>query len=143
MRALRIVLIAFFAYVALVVAFESLLGWVQPGGAQTIAITTFDADGKTHERVVSRLDSEGKLYVAANHWPRSWYRRALANPNVRVRVGGEGRNYRAVPVDGAESERVDAQHPRPWLFKFVTGFPPRLIMRLDPLPAPAQDTGPK
>lgn len=142
MRALRLALIAFAAYVTLVVAFESLLGWVQPGGGQTIVITTFDPDGKAHDRVVSRLDSEGQLYVAANHWPRSWYRRALDNPNVKVSIGGERRDYRAVSVGGAESDRVDGQHPRPWLFKFVTGFPPRLIMRLDPR-EPAQDGVPR
>jgi len=142
MRALRILLIAAAAYVALVVGFESLLGWVQPSGGSTLLIKTFDPDGKAHERVVSRLDSEGKLYVAANHWPRSWYRRALDNPDVKVTIAGEQRDYRAVPVSGAESDRVDGQHPRAWLFKFVTGFPPRLIMRLDPR-EPAQDTAPK
>jgi F420H(2)-dependent quinone reductase len=142
MRALRIVLIAFVAYVALVVAFESLLGWVQPAGSSTIVVTTFDPDGKAHDRVVARLDSDGKLYVAANHWPRSWYRRALANPGVQVVISGERRDYRAVPVSGEESDRVDAQHPRAWLFKFVTGFPPRLIMRLDPRET-AQDTAPR
>jgi hypothetical protein len=142
MRALRLALIAFAAYVALVIAFESLLGWVQPGGAQTIVITTFDPDGKAHDRVVARLDSEGQLYVAANHWPRSWYRRALENPNVKVLIGGERRDYRAVSVSGAESDRVDGQHPRSVWFKFVTGFPPRLIMRLDPR-EPAQDGVPR
>jgi hypothetical protein len=142
MRALRIVLLAGLAYVALVVAFESLLGWVQPAGSSTMRITTFEPDGKAHDRVVARLDSDGKLYVAANHWPRSWYRRALANPDVKVTIAGEQRDYRAVAIDGAESDRVDAQHPRHWLFKFVTGFPPRLIMRLDPR-EPAQDTPPK
>ncbi|HTO06820.1 MAG TPA: nitroreductase/quinone reductase family protein [Myxococcota bacterium] len=140
MRALKIVLALAVSYVALVVGFESLLGWVQPASGATIVITTVDPDGRTHERVVARLDSDGKLYVAANHWPRSWYRRALENPAVQVASGGEHHGYRAVPVSGEEAERVDSQHPRPLLFKFVTGFPPRLIMRLDPTD-PAQDGG--
>ena len=142
MRALKIVLIAAVVYVGIVAAFESLLGWVQPGGASTLVITTFEPDGKAHDRVVARLESDGKLYVAANHWPRSWYRRALANPDVQVTIGGERRDYRAVPVSGEESERVDAQHALPLLFRFVTGFPPRLLMRLDPRGG-AQDAAPR
>jgi len=136
MRPLRIVLIALAAYVALVAGFESLLGWVQPGGGSTMVITTFDADGTAHDRVVARLESEGKLYVAANHWPRAWYRRALANPNVQATIDGKRGDYRAVPVTGEEYALVNGQHALPLVFRFVTGFPPRLLVRLDPRTGP-------
>ena len=79
MRAVRIIAILVLVYAGLVVAFESLLGYYQPSSQGTIVITTTDADGETHDRVVSRLDSDGQLYVAANHWPRAWYNQALAN----------------------------------------------------------------
>ena len=82
--------------------------------------------------MVSRLESEGKLYVAANHWPRAWYARALENPEVQVTRGGERGDYRAAPVSGAEHERVGGEHPLPLPFRILTGFPPRYFVRLDP-----------
>ena len=72
MRAIKIVAILILVYVAIVVGFETLIGTLQPSNESTITITTFDADGTGHERVVSRLDADGKLYIAANHWPRAW-----------------------------------------------------------------------
>jgi len=40
-------------------------------GGETIVITTTDADGESHERVLSPIDDDGRLFVAANHWPRA------------------------------------------------------------------------
>lgn len=137
MKAVKILAILVLAYVAIVAGFESLLGTFQPGGDSTIVITTFDPDGTAHERVVARLDSGDRLYVAANHWPRAWYRRVLANPQIQVTVNGEKRDYRAVPVTGEEHERVDAEHKLPFVFRVLTGFPPRYFVRLDPREAPA------
>jgi hypothetical protein len=31
---------------------------------------------ESHERVTSPIDYDGRLFVAANHWPRAWYDRA-------------------------------------------------------------------
>jgi hypothetical protein len=132
MKAFRILAIVVLIYVGIVAAFESLLGYYQPAGGTTLVITTFDAVGTSHDRVVSRLGSEGKLYVAANHWPRAWYRRALENPEVQVTMDGTKGDYRAVPVTGAEHERVDAENSLPVFFRILTGFPPRYFVRLDP-----------
>ena len=73
MKALKIVVIVVLVYLGIVVAFESMIGYFQPTAGSTLVITTFDADGTPHDRVVSRLESGGQLYVAANHWPRAWY----------------------------------------------------------------------
>jgi hypothetical protein len=134
MRIIRIVTISLVVYVGIVVAFESGIGALQPKQAgSTLVITTFDASGAAHDRVVSKLESDGKLYVAANHWPRAWYRRALASPDVEATLdGGTKGRYRAVPITGAELDRVSAEHPLPAFFRLLTGFPPRLLMRLDP-----------
>ena len=132
MRAWRIVLIVLLVYVGIVAAFESLIGYLQPGDASTLVITTFDEEGAGHDRVVSRLESEGRLYVAANHWPRAWYRRALQNPEVQVTRDGETTDFRAVPVEGAEHDRVDDEHSLGVFFRILTGFPPRYFLRLDP-----------
>jgi hypothetical protein len=132
MKALKIVAIGVLVYVGIVVAFESLIGYFQPRAGTTLVITTFDADGTPHDRVVSRLESDGQLYVAANHWPRAWYRRALANPNVQATVDGKKGDYRAVPVTGAEHDRVGGENSLGLVFRFVTGFPSRYFLRLDP-----------
>ena len=132
MRALKIVGIALMVYLAIVVAFESLIGVLQPASDSTLVITTFDSDGTPHDRVLSRLESDGKLYVAANHWPRAWYQRALENPGVQVTLGAKKGGYRAVPVKGAEHGRVDDDNRLPWVFRILTGFPPRYFIRLDP-----------
>ncbi|MGH0029328.1 MAG: hypothetical protein ACQGVC_06035 [Myxococcota bacterium] len=131
MKALKILGIALAAYVGIVVVFESLIGYFQPADASTLVITTFDADG-SHDRVVSRLESEGRLYVAANHWPRAWYERALANPEVQVTLDGATSDYQAVAVSGAEYEKVNGEHALPVFFRILTGFPPRHLVRLDP-----------
>lgn len=132
MKLVRIVVIAALVYAGVVAAFESLLAVLQPSAGSTLVITTFDPDGASHDRVVSRLETEGRLYVATNHWPRAWYRRALANPDVQVTLDGGTSDYRAVPVTGAERSHVEAVHPLPLVFRIVTGFPPRHLLRLDP-----------
>ena len=133
-KAAKIAAIFLLTYIVIVVAFESLLGYFQPAGGTTMIIATTDAEGRTNDRVVARLDSGGQLYAAANHWPRAWYRQALANPDMQVElVAGERGNYLAVPVTGAEHDRVNNEHSLGIVFKILTGFPPRYLVRLDPL----------
>jgi len=132
MKALKIVAIVVLVYVGIVAAFESLIGTLQPKSGSVLVITTVDGDGTSHDRVVSRLESDGRLYVAANHWPRAWYRRALANPEVQATIDGKKSDYRAVPVTGAEHDRVESEHRHGVVFRILTGFPPRYFVRLDP-----------
>ena len=139
MRIVKIIAIAIAIYVGIVIAFESWLGYSQPSGGGTIQITTVDDNGKSATRVVSRIESGGHLYVAANHWPRAWYRDALAHPEVTVTMDGEIQTYTAVPVTGAEFDRVNADHPLGPMIRFLTGYPPRRLVRLDP--APVQSAG--
>lgn len=132
MKALKWIALGLVAYVGLVVLFESMLGLFQPQGGDTIVITTFDEDRDVHQRVVSRLESDGAIYVAANHWPRAWYRRVLDNPDVVVDGDGVARTHVAVPVTGAEYDRVNGEHRLGLAFRVLTGFPPRRLVRLDP-----------
>lgn len=133
MKALKIAGIGFLVYVAIVVVFESLIGYFQPEGGDTVVITTFDAHGEGRERVLSGLDSGDAFYVAVNHWPRSWYRRALENPRVRVARDGETQDYLAVPVTDEEHDRVNAEHPMTFGKSILMGFAPRRFLRLDPV----------
>jgi len=132
MKLVKIVAVLLIAYVAVVAAFESLLGYFQPQAGNTIVITTTDAGGASKDRVVSRLESGGQLYVAANHWPRAWYRQVLANPAVEATIDGTRAPYTAVPVTPEEHERLQAEHPHSLTFKVLTGFPPRRFVRLEP-----------
>ena len=136
MKIAKIAAIVVLAYVGIVVAFESMIGTLQPEQpGSSIVLTTFDADGVAHDRVVSKLDAGGHIYVAANHWPRAWYRRVLANPKVQATIDGTKAEYVAVPVTGAEHDLVQSTHPHGFVFLFLTGFPPRYFVRLDPATA--------
>jgi hypothetical protein len=132
MKILKIAVVLALVYVGIVAAFESLIGYIQPQSGSVLVITTFDEGGTPHDRVVSRLESDGQLYVAANHWPRAWYERALANPDVQVTIDGQKSYHTAVPVTGEEHERVDRENALPAFFRILTGFPPRYFLRLDP-----------
>jgi hypothetical protein len=133
MKAVKILAIAALVYVGIVVAFESLIGYFQPQDQGTLTITTVDEGGTSHERVLSRLESGGRLYVAANHWPRAWYRQALAEPNVQVEIDGATAAYRVVPVTGEEFDSVNSEHSLGLVVRLLTGFPPRRLVRLDPV----------
>ena len=131
-KAVKLVGLLCVVYVGIVGAFESMLGALQPAGASTLVITTADADGATYDRVLARLESDGQLFVAANHWPRAWYRRTLENPSVQIVAEGVTGAYVAVPVTDAEYERVNGEHGLGMIFRVLTGFPPRRLLRLEP-----------
>jgi len=101
-------------------------------GGTTIVITTLDAEGIPRDRVLTPIDADGTLFVAANHWPRAWYRRALANPDVSVTRNGETTKYQAVPVSEQERERLLDESGFPKIAYLFTGFAPRQFLRLDP-----------
>ncbi len=132
MKAVKIVAIAVVAYVGIIVAFESLIGYFQPADGSTLVITTFDGDGVPHDRVLSRLESNSQLYVAVNHWTRAWYHRLLEKPEVHVTLDGKKGNYRAVPVTGVEHDRIASENNLGVAIRILTGFPPRYFVRLDP-----------
>ena len=119
-------------YIGLVALFESLLGYFQPAGGNVVAITTFDGEGNEFRRMVSLLQSEGQLYIAVNHWPRAWYRRLADNPVMRMEREGMDGEYTAVEVFDAEYDQVQADNPTGFTFRFLTGFPTRYFVRLDP-----------
>lgn len=132
MKAIKLITILFLVYVGIVILFESLLGYFQPASQTTLVITTTDKDGVANDRVLARLDSNGQLYVSANHWPRAWYNQALENPNVQIVLDGEKGDYVAVPVtDAEEHDRVDFDHRHGIGFRILTGFPPRYFVRLE------------
>ena len=71
-KIVKIVIILAAVYVGIVVVFESLLGYYQPAGEGNLVITVTQDDGSKNDRVLSLFQSEGELYLAANHWPRAF-----------------------------------------------------------------------
>ena len=132
MKAVKLIATLFLVYVGIVITFESLLGYFQPTRETTLVISTTAEDGTSNDRVLTRLGSNGQLYVAANHWPRAWYNRALENSNVQVTWAGEKGDYLAVPVTEEEHDRVNRENSLGMMFRMLTGFPPRYFVRLDP-----------
>ena len=132
MKAVKLIVLLLLIYIGIVASFESLLGYFQPAGQSTLVITTTDEDGNTHDRVLARLESNEHLFVAANHWPQAWYKRALENPTVQVVVNGVKGDYVAVPATDEEHDRVDGEQSLGMAFRILTGFPPRHFVRLDP-----------
>ena len=126
--------VLFLAYVGSIVWFEAQLGMNQPQGSTSIVIATFNEDNERHDRVVRLERIDGQNYIAANHWPRAWYKQALDNPNVEVKMPGNDAfaSYLAVPLEGAEEERIREIYSFGFEFRFRTGFPPRYFLRLDP-----------
>lgn len=132
MKAVKWIVILLVVYAGIVTAFESLIGVFQPTNEGTLVLTTYDPDGTAHDRVLSRVEEDGRLYVSVNHWPRAWYRRVLATPDVQVTQDEKTENFTAVEVEGTEYDQVVAANQHPFVFRFLTGFPPRHIIRLDP-----------
>ena len=130
-KPVRLIALLFLGYVGIIVAFESLLGYFQPAGQSTLVIMTTDEDGITHDRVLARLESNGQLFVAANHWPRAWYQRALENPSVEVALDGVRDAYLAIPATDEEHNRVNRENSLGIVFRILTGFPPRHFVRLE------------
>ena len=119
------------------VVFESLvvaLGplQIQDIGLPVLVITTTAQDRTSKGRALGYVESNGRLYVSANHWPRGWYNRAIENPNVQVTLDGEKADYLAVPVTGEKLDRIIVEYRMPTVVRFLTGFPPRSFLRLDP-----------
>lgn len=135
----RIVIGIVIAYVLIVGIFETTLGYSQPQFGGTLVLTTTNENGESFDRVLSSLSANDKLYVRVNHWPRMWYFRTLDNPKVRVDIEGETNDYLAVDIEGEEYDLVQKENPAGIAFRILTGFPPRHILRLDPVPDTSGD----
>ena len=133
MKILKIIGILLGIYVGIVVLFESLLGYFQPEQGNTLVITTTDSGGNQNDRVLSAIDDGDTLYVAVNHWPRSWYGDVKENPQVTISRNGESAPYVAVPVTDEVHQRLHTEvQPIPFAMRFLMGFAPRYFVRLDP-----------
>ena len=132
MKIAKIIAIVMAVYVGIVVIVESSIGYFQPDMPGAVTIITSDEQGNTSKRVLAGFDLDDKLYVAVNHWPRGWYNRAVENPNIDIKRNGEQAPYTAVSVNGDERDHVAGRYELGFVIRFLTGFPPRRFLRLDP-----------
>lgn len=132
-KPVRAIAVVAAAYISLVVLFESSLGFFQPELGGTITITTVDKQGQSHDSVVSRFESGGELFIAANHWPRAWFRRVLQNPKLIALIDGESASYQAVLLKGEKHDQLALEYDPGLAFRFLTGFPPRYFIQLERL----------
>ena len=142
MKIVKIVIGLLVAYAVVVIVFESLLGYYQPENEDTLVLVTSDDAGQ-HSRVLSTIETDRGLYVSVNHWPRAWYHRLQDNPQVTVTLRDNTGDYKAVLIedDSDEYQHVVAARPHGLVFRILTGFPPRHVVRLDPLvPAVQEET---
>jgi len=135
-RWVKVLLALVIFYVGIVVAFETWLGYAQPRGEDNLVLTMTDDDGTQITRVLSLFESDGELYLAANHWPRAWFRQVKRNPEVHIEFGGEraaeSGNYTVAPIADADHERVLNDNPISLVGRILMGFPPREFLRLEP-----------
>lgn len=136
----KITLIVLASYLVLVIGFEIFVVYQGrshaargvAAGETWLTITTTDASGRAIDSVIAAVEIDDRLYVAANHWPRSWFNRAIRNPDIRATLNGIQSEYRAEFLNDRELERVAQVYSFPFLFRFLTGFPPRAFLRLVP-----------
>jgi hypothetical protein len=132
-KTIRIIVLFFVLYVGVVAMFESMLGYFQPENQQSLVMTTYDiGSGEAHNRVLSRIEHDGQLFVAVNHWPRQWYYRLLENNQVQVRYEDISGAFTATKVDGADEAALRQARPLGLGFRILTGFPPRYFVELTP-----------
>ncbi len=129
------------SYVVVVLSFEAMLGIVQPSSDGTVTIRTFDDAGAKDTVVTLSTDDAGQEWLESGHHFRSWYYRAVANPDVEIIQGDSIRPYTAVPVNTPEAvahvnaikREVDGAFVN-MAFWALKGFAMSKPIRLDPRP---------
>ena len=133
MQLLEILVFVALGYAALLLCLELIVWKIQPNmeGVVTLHINT-------GETVVSRklygLEFNNSLYVASNHWFRSWFHAALAHPDIKVERGEITARYSVTPVEGDEHQQVADEYDMGLPLRIACGFAPQRFLRLDRLP---------
>ena len=94
-------------YLLLAVGFDLAVGYLQPQREETVVLITTDSNGSKYERVLTpRQDESGQLWLVSGQWSRTWYKRAMENPDIELRRGTEVSAYRATPGDDGDAARL-------------------------------------
>ena len=84
--------------------------------------------------MLGRFEDGNRIFASAHHWPKSWYHEAIDQREVEAIINGVRGRYFAVAIgDASEHARLSRVFPLPFAFRFLTGFPPRAFLRLDPV----------
>jgi hypothetical protein len=130
-------------YGGFVAVMEAAIGTFQPEMEGGVMITTTNGSGETSSTKLAGFELDGHLYVGSNHWLRGWYHRVLANPAIEVTADGVSTARVAVPVEGAEHDRLAEAYRMGFVLRFICGFAPSRFLRLDPAEEPALGVAPE
>lgn len=128
---LEVILLIIVTYLALVLLLEAVVGKFQPDMAGVVTLH-LDTKDRFVERKLYGFEHDNTLYVASNHWFRSWYHAVLANPELQVERAGALNTYTAVPIQGDELVEVKRAYGQGFLLRLACGFAPQRFIRLDP-----------
>lgn len=119
-------------YVLLVSLIEVVVWRFQPPMEGSLTLVVNPDEESQIERRLDSFEYEGTLYVASNHWFRSWYKAVLANPNVEVVRNGSTRRYSADAVPSDEHEILSSNYKMVFVLRLLCGFAPSKFIRLTP-----------
>ena len=141
-RSIRWISVLAAVYFSIWLLFGSAVGYLQPQDEGTAVLSTFDADGVAHQTVVRPVvDEQGQIWILSGQWFRSWYNRALSNPNVQLQHSEVSTAYVATPIDDSDQiERVlgrrgaDVNPIGALLYRSLFLFAPIKVLKLEPAP---------
>lgn len=120
-----------FGYFVFLLVLELVIWKVQPDmeGVITVHLNTGTA---VVERKLYGLEYNNSLYVASNHWFRTWYHTIVKAPVFDVEREGKIASYTATPVSGDERVEVTQAYGQSFMLRLLCGFAPQRYLRLDP-----------
>lgn len=129
-------------YLMLGLGFGGTVGFLQPEDGGTAVLGTIDDRGIAYETVVRPVvDKDGQIWILSGQWFRSWYNRAIENPEVTLQQKGKAISYRAIPLEeSVEVERVlslrrgGASTAQVFLYQALLLFAPVKILKLEASP---------
>ena len=127
------------SYLFVGLLFGGTVRYLQPEDGGTAVLITFDSDHSAYETVVRPVeDGNGRIWILSGQWFRSWYKRALATPEVKLQRNETSISYRAIPVEDSEEiekvltlRRGDASTTGVFLYQALLLFAPVKILKLE------------
>lgn len=132
MMVLEILVFAAIGYLILLLLLELVVWQVQPDMEDAVTLHVQSGDTVVTRKLYG-LKHQGTLYVASNHWFRSWYHAARQAGHVEVEHNGATTKCRAIPLVGEEHKAIAAAYDQGLMLKLLCGFAPQRFLRLEPV----------
>lgn len=119
-------------YILLVLLVETVVWRFQPPMKGALTLIIYPTAAAPIERRLDSFEYQGTLYVSSNHWFRSWYKAALANPDVEVIRDKSPIRYSAEAVPEDEHRVLLSNYRMGFFLRLLCGFAPSKFVRLTP-----------